>query len=113
MSSKVRFSEIERRLAALGARPPAPRPPGPPPPVVVTPPPPLVARTVRPARNDEPPPPPPPDEGLFNEKWLGQRGLLAAGVLLVLLAAGYLLKLAFDRGWSSPACARAGRGVVG
>jgi len=32
------------------------------------------------------------------EAWLGQRGLLAIGVLALLLAAGYLLKLSFDRG---------------
>jgi uncharacterized membrane protein len=36
------------------------------------------------------------------EQWIGQRGLLAAGVFLLILAAGYFLKLAFDRGWISP-----------
>jgi hypothetical protein len=39
---------------------------------------------------------------LLNEQWLGQRGLLAVGVTFVILAAGYLLKLSFDRGWVSP-----------
>ena len=39
---------------------------------------------------------------LVNEQWLGQRGLLAVGVIFVILAAGYLLKLSFDRGWISP-----------
>ena len=39
---------------------------------------------------------------LDGEQWVGQRGLLAVGVLAVVLAAGYLLKLSFDRGWISP-----------
>ena len=54
------------------------------------------------------------------EAWLGQRGLLAIGVLALLLAAGYLLKLSFDRGWVSPlvrcvsgAAAGAGLGLLG
>jgi uncharacterized membrane protein len=37
------------------------------------------------------------------EEWIGQRGLLAVGVFALILAAGYLLKLSFDRGWISPA----------
>lgn len=52
--------------------------------------------------------------------WLGQRGLLAIGVLALLLAAGYLLKLSFDRGWVSPllrcvagVAAGAGIGLLG
>jgi uncharacterized membrane protein len=39
---------------------------------------------------------------LFNEQWFGTRGLLAVGVIFVILSAGYLLKLSFDRGWVSP-----------
>ncbi|MFN8650710.1 MAG: DUF2339 domain-containing protein [Gemmatimonadales bacterium] len=39
---------------------------------------------------------------LINEEWLGTRGLLAVGVIFLVLAAGYLLKLSFDRGWVSP-----------
>jgi len=39
---------------------------------------------------------------LRSEEWIGQRGLLAVGVLGLVLAAGYLLKLSFDRGWISP-----------
>jgi uncharacterized membrane protein len=39
---------------------------------------------------------------VISEEWLGQRGLLAVGVVLVVLGAGYLLKLSFDRGWISP-----------
>jgi uncharacterized membrane protein len=33
------------------------------------------------------------------EEWIGQKGLLAVGVVALILAAGYLLKLAFDRDW--------------
>jgi hypothetical protein len=38
----------------------------------------------------------------FTEQWLGQRGLLAVGVLFIILGAGYLLKYSFDQGWVSP-----------
>ena len=41
--------------------------------------------------------------GLDGEQWIGQRGLLAVGVAALVLAAGYLIKLSFDRGWVSPA----------
>ena len=41
-------------------------------------------------------------ELLGSEEWLGQKGLLAIGVAAIILAAGYLLKLAFDREWISP-----------
>jgi len=44
----------------------------------------------------------PAHAALEGEQWVGQRGLLAVGVLAVVLAAGYLLKLSFDRGWISP-----------
>jgi uncharacterized membrane protein len=47
------------------------------------------------------------------EQWFGQRGLLAAGVFLLILAAGYFLKLAFDRGWISPFLRCLGGGVFG
>jgi uncharacterized membrane protein len=36
------------------------------------------------------------------EQWIGQRLLLAIGVIALILAAGYLLRLSFDRGWISP-----------
>ncbi len=45
---------------------------------------------------------PPARPGIISEEWLGQRGLLAVGVVFIVLAAGYLLKLSFDRGWISP-----------
>ncbi len=55
-------------------------------------------------RNAERPAPRLSRGGTFiNEEWLGTRGLLAVGVIFLVLAAGYLLKLSFDRGWISPA----------
>lgn len=50
---------------------------------------------------------------LLSEQWLGQRGLLAVGVIFVILAAGYLLKLSFDRGWISPLVRCAGGVMAG
>src|SRR5690242_16344276 len=80
-----------------------------------------VAAGVQPPRAAPPPQPPPrPEEPpaaaappstpalarvrgrLASEEWIGQRGLLAIGVLALILAAGYLLKLSFERGWISP-----------
>jgi hypothetical protein len=49
--------------------------------------------------------PPPPIRAaplLSSEQWIGQRLLLAIGVVALILAAGYLLRLSFDRGWISP-----------
>ena len=40
---------------------------------------------------------------LSTEQWFGQRGVLGVGVLLLILAAAYFLKIAIDRGWISPA----------
>jgi uncharacterized membrane protein len=37
-----------------------------------------------------------------SERWIGQRVFLGIGVVALLMAAGYLLKLSFDRGWISP-----------
>ena len=50
---------------------------------------------------------------LVNEQWLGQRGLLAVGVIFVILSAGYLLKLSFDRGWVSPMVRCIGGAIAG
>lgn len=47
------------------------------------------------------------------EEWIGQRGLLAVGVFAMILAAGYLLKLSFDRGWISPLLRCAGGALAG
>jgi uncharacterized membrane protein len=37
-----------------------------------------------------------------SETWIGQRVFLGIGVVALLMAAGYLLKLSFERGWISP-----------
>src|SRR5512143_2352558 len=63
---------------------------------------------------------PRPPRTFISEEWLGTRGLLAVGVVFLVLGAGYLLKLSFDRGWVSPlvrcvggAAAGAGIGALG
>ena len=38
----------------------------------------------------------------FSEQWIGQRVFLGIGVAALLGAAGYLLKLSFDRNWITP-----------
>jgi uncharacterized membrane protein len=48
-----------------------------------------------------------------SEQWLGQRGLLAVGVIFVVVAAGFLLKLSFDRGWISPLVRCSGGALAG
>lgn len=47
------------------------------------------------------------------EQWIGQRVLLAIGVVALILAAGYLLRLSFDRGWISPIVRCLGGAVAG
>ena len=48
------------------------------------------------------PKPSPKSAALDSERWVGQRVFLGIGVVALLLAAGYLLKLSFDRNWISP-----------
>ncbi len=105
MSDAERLDQLERRMAQLeeqmrvltgqrgseAARQPstpaqaAPPPRGP---------------TAQPAT--APPPRRPAAPLLSSEQWIGQRVLLAVGVVALILAAGYLLRLSFDRGWISP-----------
>jgi hypothetical protein len=59
------------------------------------------------------PTPPAVARGIISEEWLGQRGFLAIGVVATLAALGYLLVLAFDRGWISPSVRCLGGGAVG
>jgi uncharacterized membrane protein len=79
-------------------------------PAPVSPPVPRVEPTVAPAAQRPAPRPVPPPRrttatpsSLESERWVGQRVFLAIGVVALLLAAGYLLKLSFDRNWISPA----------
>jgi uncharacterized membrane protein len=54
-----------------------------------------------------------PAAALSSEQWIGQRVLLAIGVVALILAAGYLLRLSFDRGWISPVMRCIGGAVSG
>lgn len=116
MGTEERLDRLEQRLEvletlmreALRARgaPPAPAPADASPAVAPSAP---RAEAPPPAPPSVPSPPasaaPPPflSARLSSEAWIGQRGLLAVGVLALLLAAGYLLKLSFDRGWITEA----------
>lgn len=98
-----RLARLERRVAELEA---LAHPPLAPPPVLPVPGPFVPPRRAAPPSPPEPPARPEWPAGFMlsegAEAWLGQRGLLAIGVLALILAAGYLLKLSFDRGWVSP-----------
>ena len=74
------------------------------------------ATTEKPVTAEKPAPPVParpPREVVDSEQWFGQRGLLAVGVIFLILAAGYLLKLSFERGWVSPAARCVGGALAG
>jgi len=47
------------------------------------------------------------------EQWVGQRGLLAVGVVALVAAGGFFLKYAFERGWISPWLRVVGAAVAG
>ncbi len=79
----------ESRGAVTQTATPIPSSPAPPP------------RSVAPPTS-APPPLRPAAPLLSSEQWIGQRVLLAVGVIALILAAGYLLRLSFDRGWISP-----------
>ncbi|MGH7580831.1 MAG: DUF2339 domain-containing protein [Gemmatimonadales bacterium] len=83
-------------------------------------PPSAAAAVAMPSRPIDPPPltPPPrrpaaPRPGLLDEKTIGQRGFLAIGVVALLVATGYLLKLSFERGWISPVMRCSGGALLG
>jgi uncharacterized membrane protein len=132
VSTDDRLERLEQRMAVLETlvRQLAGRA-GPQAPSIVVPPP-----TPEPARHPVPPPPPalgagvPPAAGpapsrpasgrtanpfpsLGSERWIGQRVFLGIGVVALLAAAGYLLKLSFDRGWISPVMRCVGGIVAG
>ena len=128
MSVEDRLERLERRIAVLesvvrglaGQGTAEGRVPSPPPIALVEAAPPMAQPVPRPVtapppdlspqpRAAEPPPasPPPPRRSApyqspLTEQWIGQRGLLAVGVLALLMATGYLLKLSFERGWIPP-----------
>jgi uncharacterized membrane protein len=109
MSADERLERLERRVAVLEALVRGSR----------------QAEAVEP----EPPPPPPPLEPAraappprraasssavsIDERWIGQRGLLAVGVVALLMATGYLLKLSFERGWIPPIMRCVGGALLG
>ena len=95
--------------SAEAAAPPA-RPPMPPP----------SGAGARPAPAPPPRPAPARDSSrssygasLASERWIGQRVFLGIGVVALLMAAGYLLKLSFERGWISPVMRCVGGVAVG
>ncbi|HET7426824.1 MAG TPA: DUF2339 domain-containing protein [Gemmatimonadales bacterium] len=130
---------LVRQLAAGGLRQAAAAPPPvtgaaamkePPPVLTPVPPPPAPthvgpleqASSVPPSSPSAPSPPPPPPRrpgitdatpALDGERWIGQRVFLGIGVVALLLAAGYLLKLSFERGWISPVMRCLGGVVAG
>jgi uncharacterized membrane protein len=132
MSVDDRLERLERRVAVLESlvRTAVPRAAGPEAaPAAVTAavpePPPAAGPIGAPAHPAEPPgtdppplAPPPrrpaasPSSGI-DERWIGQRGLLAVGVVALLMATGYLLKLSFERGWISPVMRCTGGALFG
>ena len=102
------------RAPAPSAVAPAPEPPAPShaapaaPPTIPTPitaaepPRPPVAPRPRPAPAPKAARPGAGAAALDSERWIGQRVFLGIGVVALLMAAGYLLKLSFERGWISP-----------
>ena len=105
---------LVRQLAAGGVHPPAqPAPSAPPlaappppasPPVATQPASATILASPGPGRQPAAPRPARPrtSSALASEKWIGQRVFLGIGVVALLVAAGYLLKLSFERGWISP-----------
>ena len=110
MSVEDRLEALERRVKQLEAQAPSGPPPMRPPSPPTGPRPASTARALYNAARK--PMNAPRLDTLSTEQWFGQRGVLAAGVLLVLLAGAYFLKIAIDRGWISPT-ARCIAAIVG
>lgn len=112
----VALETLVRRLVAASPLTPEESGEVPPPRPLARPARPPIRAALEQARRPPPlrpvPPPAPDRERLPSEQWIGQRGLLAVGVTALVLAAAYLLKLSFDRGWISPAL-RCVMGVLG
>ncbi|HJR51572.1 MAG TPA: DUF2339 domain-containing protein [Gemmatimonadales bacterium] len=96
MNPDERLERLERRVEVLEAL------------VRQTPPPLEVARPAPPRPRQAP-----ATRVGIDEQWIGQRGLLAVGVVALLMATGYLLKLSFERGWISPVMRCAGGALLG
>ncbi|HEU4525347.1 MAG TPA: DUF2339 domain-containing protein, partial [Gemmatimonadales bacterium] len=118
MSTDERLERLERRVAVLEALVRTSLPPE-----AVTP-----AAVLEPTPKPAAPPPSPPTDPMrppprpravsghavgIDEKWIGQRGLLAVGVVALLMATGYLLKLSFERGWIPPVMRCIGGALLG
>ena len=112
MNADERLERLERRVAVLeslvrsleagSVTAPSPAEPRQPPP------------PLEPARPAPPRPRQPPAATFgIDEQWIGQRGLLAVGVVALLMATGYLLKLSFERGWISPVMRCVGGALLG
>ena len=127
MSTDERLDRMEHRLQVLeglvrqlvASRPAADRPamadplPPLPPPTPAASPPPAPAAAFPAAAERPAPQRRRPFDNILSEQWLGQQGLLSVGVIFVILAAGYLLKLSFDRGWVSPLVRCVGGTLIG
>jgi uncharacterized membrane protein len=105
MSTDERLERLERRMAVLEALVRDSLQLG-----AAAPPPPL--QPARPAPPASPRPAPTTASGI-DEQWIGQRGLLAVGVVALLMATGYLLKLSFERGWIPPVMRCIGGALLG
>ena len=129
MSDEDRLERLEQRIAVLetlvrqlagrGVPPEPARSPAPPPALGAAPPPPIEPAAAPPAPAQPEASRPGPSRpavsfpSLGSERWIGQRVFLAIGVVALLVAAGYLLKLSFDRGWISPVMRCVGGVVAG
>ena len=114
----VVLETLVRQLAGRGmpqvpAEAPAAPPPPPPPPPPAAVPPPALGAAPPPAAPSTPRRPAISFPGPGSERWIGQRVFLGIGVVALLVAAGYLLKLSFDREWISPVMRCIGGVVAG